>query len=895
MKFNVVQVKTGIHMVIGCIDELSNGRITGWLGGTTGEVIPFITVNNKPCHLIGHALSRPDVAAALGLDESVGFAAELPHLPFGDLCFRLYSINEMGTVKLIAEKSFAAASNVPLRISSIFDALKIAKQPRSVAITCWDGTHNPIGRAKVLFDVLKNKRPAVIFAFDFHFAEQSIWPPILDADVKIVIIPWEDRERYFLLFKSIGLHFETIWICKNRYPSYELAKNLASPSSRFIQDIDDNEEKFSSADDLKTLPYGNLSYFMAHQFLNKIPHRTVVSQSLQHKFGGEILRHLRTPSNINKISHTDSSKEIKIGFFGTIRPHKKVIEIAKTLRLINQVHGCNFKFIVGGIYDPISLKEQLVKLGANVFDAIDSSRLNGFLSEVDLVITGFPASNSESDITDFHVSSKISDALALGLPVLVPESPSVDDLKNVHGVFLFNHDNFFEQLKAASASTVPISLPDQFSLDAGLKIFENLERKAKQTGLSYHEIFGVTPNALQSFNVAEKNVVLVWKQHDSGLYGRRVDQLARSLVKSNKFNKVRVLELITDEQIALYAAGAIRIDSDHQFIFQDQIKKQAGFYDEGVLYHSLELTKSKNTLELINDFLLNKTLFPHNTVFIIFPAITEFTYLLKAIEGYSIICDIVDNQISWSLQNPLPLLHQYAQCIAASEKVIFNSEVNRDYFISRQLCEERKTHLIPNWYSLPNSFNVSPKQVNKQTFDIIYSGNMNDRIDWDLLVDLEKEMPNHVRIHLIGSADRVLDKLENLLSKSSRFIYHGPLRERQLLAHLANSDLTIMPHTLDRHSHYMNPLKLSMYKSLGLHCITTAVDGIEVSETSVTRCSTSKEFINQVLVRVTSPSRSVPSNPTSFNSYFDEYLSVIEGCLPVDKALMLTRVDRALT
>ena len=42
-------------------------------------------------------------------------------------------------------------------------AARLAADPSCVAITCWESAHNPVGRARVLYDVARTRGPAVVF------------------------------------------------------------------------------------------------------------------------------------------------------------------------------------------------------------------------------------------------------------------------------------------------------------------------------------------------------------------------------------------------------------------------------------------------------------------------------------------------------------------------------------------------------------------------------------------------------------------------------------------------------------------------------------------------------------------------------------------------------------
>jgi hypothetical protein len=362
------------------------------------------------------------------------------------------------------------------------------------------------------------------------------------------------------------------------------------------------------------------------------------------------------------------------------------------------------------------------------------------------------------------------------------------------------------------------------------------------------------PDIQHTSSRSPKNVVLVWKQHDAGLYGRRVDQIARAIQNSGDYNQVIILELMTNDQLNYYQKESNRADSDIRFIYHDFIEKKSSKIINGIQHKTFLINENNEFKSQLKDFLDKKELFPTNTVFIVFPIITACVQLRTVINDYKIICDMVDNQLSWSSADPFSLLQEYAHICHQAKIVIFNSAKNRDFFVERGLAKKDNAMLIPNWYRAPKEFLLKkiPKANTTQTH-LLYSGNMNDRINWNLIYSLHNATDTNVIIHLVGSADKVADRINYTLSHYPRFVYHGPMREIELLAFAQTCDLAIMPHCHDQFSSYMNPLKLHMYAALQLHCISTNVPGIDPNADHLTVCNTDDEFVKEVLRYVKSP------------------------------------------
>lgn len=864
-------------MIIGYLDHFTGGHILGWMGSLVDGAMPFITANGKPCLLKTHQLERDDVAATTGLHANVGFIAEVPHTEHSEIVFELYAVTKSGK-KLIDQKTFTGAAINPKRFCSVFDALEIARQQDAVAIACWDGTHNAIGRAFTLYNIVKHSRPAVIIAFDIGYSNHNIWPPLINSDAKVLIIPWKERAIYFDLFRHIGLSFNTVWICGQRYPSFELTKNISNQNTSFILDLDGNEPPLLPNEDFNSKHHGKLSSLMAQRFAEKILQRSSACTTQQTEPNTSLIRHARSMSHMARERQTDIYEELRIGFVGSVTPHKGLVEAAKVINFINRTYNYKIKLVIAGEFSTDTLRSELDELGCEIHNYIDLNNLNNHIENLDLVLTGFPNPNIDHTIARNHIPSIIGDALANSRPVLVPIAPSVGYLEGVDGIYLFTLETFLPALHVAVATQNSITLDNQFTIDYNYQIFSQLEISARINGPKFSELFNAGDTAIGNPSISTsfelKNIVLIWKQHDSGLYGRRVDQIARSLAAGKIAKNILSLEIITREQIHSYQENSGRIDSDHQYIYSDFFEKKMGMLKDGIFHQSLLTDGTESFVATFNRFLIGKNIFPNNTIFINFPAITEFSQLLTLLDGFRKITDIVDNQLSWETQNPLPLIAQYLTFTNSSEEVIFNSEENMNFFIGSDLSTKEQSFLVPNWYSLPTSFVAPTAQKDTQHLNILYSGNMNDRIDWPLLELLHDTVDDNVRIHLVGSAYRAVEELTRALEERKKFVYHGPMRESELLSFAATCHLAVMPHLHDKHSIFMNPMKLNMYTSIGLACVSTDIPGIDRSNPYLTVCKTSAEFIRQT-IKLLSAEPPLPLSGIT-PSYDAQYMELIK-------------------
>ncbi|MET3601803.1 glycosyltransferase [Martelella mangrovi] len=765
-------------------------------------------------------------------------------------------------------------------LTQLYHATLISRQHDSVAVTCWDGAHNPIGRAKVLYDVANRKRPTVIISYLFKEFGGTIWPPILNEDCVLLTIPWERRHLYEAAIRSAGIQFNTVWICKPRLPSFQLAALVATPEARVILDFDDNEEEFSLSSTTNTTFYGKLTINLVRELIEAVPARTVASLSLQESFGGDIVRHARNSvAEARERIPAPPDAPIKVGFIGTVRPHKRLLQAAQAITRVRHSSGQPIELHVYGDVKPEQLATQLCELGVTVRSNIPMRHLNAELATFDVVLTGFPSDEVEDqEINRFQISSKIGDALAVKRPVLVPDGPSTHDLASINGVFLFNTENFEQRLIDTIAFTGKISLPAPFTLDGAYSNFAKAESEAEKhssaAGLRtlLPELFsdGMGNRSLR------KTLLLIWKQHDAGLYGRRIDQIARSHKRRHPDHDVVVLELLHRADQKHYGNGANAFDNDSHQIFALSELKETGRTDiDGikslqVIWNNIDEIQENFTTTLIANNIL-----PHNTAVIIFPILPEIERIIPALKAYKRVVDIVDNQISWSETiTKSKNSHQYLMLTQSSHAIVFNSAENCKYFEKREfLPKGSSVHIIPNWYQPPGGFQGAPSPNDRlsRTRQIAYSGNMRDRFDFDLLILLAEKIPD-VKIHLIGVL-RADDEVVMRALKLPNIIYHGPKSERATLELLSKMDIAIVPHRLDDVSAYMDPLKVEMYESLYLPVVTTNMPGIDGSEL-ITIATDNDDFINKVIEQISAPRKSKTNHRKSDNAEIYERLIV---------------------
>lgn len=808
-------------LVSGAIDVCNNLSVFGWIHSPIHDIHPVLIHNGIPLRCISSNIVRHDVSDTLGISASdVGFEFEIASLKEDDELI-LYGASKDDFI-FVCKKSLQMHIPETNFFNQLENAIEISKKDNSIAITCWDGAHNPLGRAKVLYDILKSKSDPLLISYANKDFGTQIWKPMINSKVNHLQIPWQERHKYEKYIHKLNISFDTIWVCKNRYPSFLLASLFSHKETSLILDIDDMEREFSKGNDQKHKSYGKYTNNAADYYTNLISTKTSPSITLSKYYNSSLIRHTRYPKSSFSEKLKDKSN-IDIVFIGTVRSHKNIIGLAEK---INDINNNTDKQLVLHIYGDIPKKDQakLDSLGVVTYFLIPLEELQDTISSYDICVSGYP--NVLDEINKYQISSKIGDALSVSRPILVPASESVQDLDNINGVHLFNEENFEEVLDKVINSRDKISLPDQFNT---LKNYSNFEvlRKSSMTEKKANVIFNKknTKRFIQNKKNKVENILFIWKQHDAGIYGRRIDIAARDFKKNNPNKNVFVLQFMHEDDYINISKNKDSFINHNQYI----VENINGVEIDEVHYSTLTFKRLADLERDFDKFLLSKNITSSNSSVVIFPYINYLETLMRVLKCFKIIVDVVDNQLEWASEKQKPKqLTQLVSLCNIAQTIIFNSEINLKYFEENGFINNsKKVAVIPNWYNTPPLLQLCDFARHKEKRalkNIFYSGNLNDRFDWVLLLKLARNFSD-INIHLVGTASITNGWME-AINQYKNIIYHGPLPEKDNLRLLSQMDLTIMPHLPDNISKYMNPLKVQMYSRLGIETIAMSVNGI---------------------------------------------------------------------
>ena len=326
-----------------------------------------------------------------------------------------------------------------------------------VVVAAAELSHNAAGRAFTLAQLYQHLgHPVALLGSHFPQWGRELWEPIRTAVQKAQLpvhtFVAEHEPRYVeQAFELVLQHpADLVHLSKPRLPAvvigllYKLLWGAA-----VLVDIDDEELCFVgeqepiTLDGLKRLCHGlpeprelmgPLWTRLAVDLAQRFDGITVANEPLQERYGGTVIPHARDPEQLIPATAAEKAaarkglgvpQEAKVVlFFGTPRRHKGLLPLAAAVAELPQY--LKPILVVAGGFAPEDAElqqeleallptQRLVLLGNQPFEQAAQ-----VLALADLVVL-----LSEGDVAEFQSPAKLSDALAMGLPVLVSETAPI--------------------------------------------------------------------------------------------------------------------------------------------------------------------------------------------------------------------------------------------------------------------------------------------------------------------------------------------------------------------------------------------------------------------------------------------------------------------------------------
>lgn len=863
-----------LEPIQGHVDGFIGDTIYGWINCPPGARAA-LRIDRKTLIHVKTTVQRPDVKLALDLDtDTVGFDAFIPaHLFDGRTRnVELLSVgNDSISVVIETELKFIRRSTTP---SEQLEKDRPAGSARRAAVVCWDLAHNPAGRAMVLYDILAQEYDTVdLIGPIFPRFGREIWAPLQSMGLNVVTQIVENHAELLQFCQEAAKQkYEFVWICKPRLPGLLVALHIIEKSGcKVALDIDDYEMSFFNdklgRELIKNVMDGVRSdrihpadfdaTALAHKYVNSFKLKTVSNIALQRTFGGEILPHARSIKSFDpeKYSKADKKKGLGISdsatviaFIGTIRKHKGILSVADAVGKL----GSDIVLLVAGTYESDELKrdiEKLTKGRVKLCGLVPFEDLPSFLVAADAICL---PQDIESETSAYQLPAKLIDGLALGLKVLVNDLPAYENLRHIPGLFIRKNNEPMELAVDRMLRTDVDRIEARQSFEKQLSIESNAIKVSAQFGairadeclMPLQELCeevlgrpldtGKPKFAVPARIAKSRDLVVLWKQVDSGLFGRRVDMVPKYLTACGAFDRVIVLDAPMSswdysqlQQRATFPGltnsrivhdGVVRkflIDQTEPSVVRKVfITSECG---ERVL--GRELPRRDELSREIGAF-FDQVKVGEDAVLLVYPVAAHLSDTLQVRRFSRVIVDLVDDEREFTVDSAVrDRKHDaYVQALSAADAVITNNETMRQRFQGISSCP---IHVVQNGveeFDKTHAVRLTGIKGKKKVLG--YVGNLRDRIDVGLILAVANEVPD-VHVLLVGptGGNRDVERLRfhPNISMAGAVTYEESRRIS------AGFDVGIIPHTLDSLSDSMNPLKFYLYKQLELPIVSTPI------------------------------------------------------------------------
>lgn len=823
-----------------------------------------------------------------------------------------------------AKRAAAEAAPPPQRNDEIKRALPLngpeaafpEKSGKKIAVVSWDMGHNPVGRAYLLAELASRQHDVTLLGPMSPTYGTEIWPPIANTPIRKEAFPAKDLRS--LVEGALALASRTecdvVHVGKARLPSLLLGALIKHKNKcPMILDIDDHELSFfgeatpASLDELlatdpkseaATTPHSELWTRFSETLAASADGITVSNVALQARFGGIIVRHARDerlfdPSLYQReeirreFGYTPADRVIL--FLGTPRPHKGVFDICDALEELNdpRLALC----VIGSINDKrvSSRFSGYKKARIGLHENQPWERLPALVSMADAV---FILQDPKHPISGYQIPAKLTDSLAMGVPTYCTPVPPVADLisagamepvadtaalKGALGKLAAQpageaaggkrERGYYLAELSYSVNGARLELAYEASLrnrqaDLGL-LDETFAYVEQVTGL---ELPRFTKRPVRSRPVVLKpekparDLVFLWKQNDSDLYGRRPDMVAKYLLRSGRVGRILHLDapIGSADLEKRVSHGPHSFADEGNLVYLNTVRRMLKLADtprftrRTFVYRSGPPGERAFGTDLppkgaYPDFLrstLKEFGLREDAILWCCPAVFDVDLVRTLVKPAITVSDLIDDQ------RKMPMRQQYLErvngaytaALSAADIVIANCEP-----VQRGFSELRSDiNVIPNGAEMFDDVNAwdLPEELKGLPRPIFgYVGNLRDRFDVDLARKVADKYP-HGSVVLVGSAHGRPDVVE--LGKRQNIHVLGVKPYDQAVKLIRNFDVALMPHVKNAISDNMNPLKLYVYFSLGVPIVTTAVENIGDLAPYVGVGSSHSEFLSRI-------------------------------------------------
>lgn len=778
------------------------------------------------------------------------------------------------------------------------------KKP-SLAVVSWDVGHNPLGRAYLLADMMRRDFDVEIVGSQFARYGSTVWEPLRHQPIPLRTIAGLEFPGYFEHMAKLAstIEADAVYVSKARMPSVAIGAMVKErdPSRPVIVDVDDLEVAFVGADgshpvpllhDLDRhpdarLPFGKLWTSVAHGLVGDFDAITVSNPALQELFGGDLVPHARDetifdPARFDRETcrrrYGFGPDDVVLLFGGTARPHKGLEPLAAAIARLGDprirlavFNTAEYRDMRGSLADSAHVITEL--------DPVSFDQLPEVVRAGDLVCLPH---DPKTPIAQHQMPAKLTDALAMGVPCLATPTPPLQPLIDAGVVAPLGPDLLTDLRRAvdelgtrsAAAREEGRAYFEEHLSYAAVrptvrKLFDRASAEPRPLGDGAREAIAVQrrwstsdsqPAApeRQRRRVRDElrqtgpiDVVVFWKQNDSGLYGRRQDMLVKYLARDSRVRKVvHFDEPMSVASLTNRLRRVVDRQSQESYVAFQTLRRHRGRAHEGKVRRYVFLYGDRPRLGLphrdeygrfVRSVLEKEDVGVGAPVaMVVYPKNFHFAELVGVVRPDILVADVVDDHRAWySAADPMreKLTQNYREILTESDLVVTNCVP-----LAEQMAEfDPKIQVLPNAAEPPTTrSDALPRELRGIERPIIgYIGNLSSRIDLDLLRAVIRARPDWSWVFL-GSAHLERDALDLANFPNVHLLGVRPYEQAHRIG--AHFDVATIPHVVNEMTAFMNPLKAYVYTALGLPVVATPVPNLPQNE-MIRTASTADSFV----------------------------------------------------
>lgn len=798
-----------------------------------------------------------------------------------------------------------------------------AARPK-VHVVSWSVSHNPYGRAHLLAEMLADTYDVELIGTTFDRFGGDIWRPLADQKLPLRTICGGTMAELLPRMEEMAatLNGDAIVVSKPRFPSFGLAMLAKSLENRpIILDVDDRELAFVNANQSMTLtdleklsgndallnPFGGPWTRYCDHLIEQADAVTVSNVALQDRYGGDVIGHARDEKVFDPARFDRAAVRATLGFDtddrvvlfgGTPRRHKGIGDIAAALRRIGDPR---LKFC---LIDTVELAEMAADLAeySDLIHTVPYQRMGDLPALVlaaDLVCV---LQDPTSPVAHYQIPAKITDALAMQTPCLTTYVPPLADLAATGALALVNgplHEAieaifddraatleraelgravFLEQLSYAAvrprlAAIIDgqIASPRPVPHEYGRAIAFARSVASGNPPLSAPQEPATPP--ITEVAVGSKDgvgsaadvpamydVVVFWKQNDTGIYARRHDMLLEQFARSPRIGRI----IQFDHSIGISTLEKSRAEpatSHGRLVYDQTLRRMSGFADDadgGVLRRTFvyenrpvgdpdrrasSFPPKATYLDVVARTLADANVGTGARPMVLwgYPKNFDLGQLIDRLEPDLVVMDVVDDHRTWhtgATQRDEIDAH-YTDLLTRADLTLTNCAP----MMADMQRLSTNVHLVANgcqWPPRPTA-GRPPTELTELDGPIIgYVGNLSDRIDVELLDAVAVRHPDW-NLVFVGSTHAGRDVLK--LNEHDNVHFFGPRRASEADEFVDGFDVAIIPHLDDAMTRKMNPLKAFVYCNAGVPVVSTAISGLDEVADLITVAETTDDFI----------------------------------------------------